>query len=355
MLRLSAGWRSGPVLRVLSALSLSGVVAVAAAELVLRLLGLAPVNGVATVTEREFARLPGILAPRQHLVDRRKPSLPHWVTTDSLGFRGPDFPRLKPPGEFRMLLTGDSFIYGDFVDDAETLPAQLERTLSARCRGVRVINAGLGGATITDEVELVQRALPLTPDLVVVVFSENDVTDLGQTPMWTLLAANRRAKSRFPLSLVYPVLRHTALWNLGLEVAGKLRAPREMGAVTLDPSTHDPAPILRLRDLYRRALERLRDTLTAHRIPLAVAAYPSHLTVSGSQTAEQVRWIAGLAEAEGITAFDLLAPLRDSGLPTTRLYLLPYDGHPSRVGYDLAAAYLADRLPQTKLLSASCH
>src|SRR5439155_175083 len=125
MLRLSAGWRSGPVLRVLSALSLSGVVAVAAAELVLRLLGLAPVN------------------------------------------------------------------------------------------------AGLGGATITDEVELVQRALPLTPDLVVVVFSENDVTDLGQTPMWTLLAANRRAKSRFPLSLVYPVLRHTALWNLGLEVAGK--------------------------------------------------------------------------------------------------------------------------------------
>src|SRR5436309_13463904 len=102
MLRLSAGWRSGPVLRVLSALSLSGVVAVAAAELVLRLLGLAPVNGVASVTEREFARLPGILAPRQHLVDRRKPSLPLWVTTYSLCVRCPDFPRLKPPMAFSM-------------------------------------------------------------------------------------------------------------------------------------------------------------------------------------------------------------------------------------------------------------
>ena len=61
------------------------------------------------------------------------------MTTNALGYRGPGFPLVKRPGEFRILFTGDSFAYGDFVNDDQTLPAQLEQRLNGRCGTVRVV------------------------------------------------------------------------------------------------------------------------------------------------------------------------------------------------------------------------
>ena len=104
----------------------------------------------------------------------------------------------KPDSELRVLIVGDSFVFGDFVEDEETLPAQLEAKLRARCSDVRVINSGLGGSTITEHVELLYRSLELDPDVVILLFSENDVHDLVGTPMWKQLAQNRAVKSRFP-------------------------------------------------------------------------------------------------------------------------------------------------------------
>src|SRR6266853_4879445 len=99
------------------------MLALGISEIVLRVLGLAPVDGVATVTESEYARLPGIFAPDQTLIDRHRPALPFRVTIDSLGYRGANFLPHKPTGETRVVLAGDSFTYGEYVDDDQTLPA----------------------------------------------------------------------------------------------------------------------------------------------------------------------------------------------------------------------------------------
>jgi lysophospholipase L1-like esterase len=346
------------IIKRIAAASLGVVLALALTEITLRVFRLAPASGVVTVTAQRYTELPGILAPNQQLVDRRKRALPHRVTVDSLGYRGSDFPRRKATAEFRVLLAGDSFTYGDFVDDDQTLPAQLEGRLRARCSNVRVINAGLGGATIVDEAHLIERALPLSPDLVVVVFSENDVTDLAETPIWTRLAANRRAKSRLPLSLVYPILRRTALWNFGLHVVGTMRArgaPPQLHAAAAEhgaPSESDSTA--ELRERYRQAFLALRDTLHGRGIPFWFAAYPSHFTVSGSEMPEQVDWAVRMAQAAGVPAVNLLPPLRDSGLPPTKLYLLPADGHPSPLGYAVAAAYVGDRVLHTETVACKC-
>ena len=194
------------------------------AEGVLRVAHLAPTDGVATVNDGEFRQIPGIFAPGQDLIDRRDPHLPYHVTTNGLGFRGSDFPRSKPPGEVRMLFTGDSFTFGDFVDDDQTLPAQVERRLRARCGAVRVVNAGLGDATIVDEAHQIERGLTVSPDVVILLFSENDVDDLNRVSTWDRLADNRRAKSRFPFSLVYPLLRRTARsWPLPRRSASRAK------------------------------------------------------------------------------------------------------------------------------------
>ena len=345
----------GVVVR-LVALGLGLAFAVALCELALRVLQLAPSAGLSTVTAAEFARVPGIFSPDQQVHDRSIPQLAHVVTIDSLGFRGAGFPRAKAPGEVRILLSGDSFTYGSFVADDETLPAQLERALQPSCGPVRAINAGLGGSTIHDQRHLVQRALSLQPDAVVLTFSENDVVDLARDPQaWEALAANRAAKSGFPLSIVYPVLRQTALWNLALRVRGRMsneEAESSVGNPAL--AAEGDTAVARLRALYAVHLAALRDTLGARGIPLVFAAYPSHLSLNGSQPRTQVDWVVREAARLGIASVDLSPALLAQGPPVEKLFLLPWDGHPAPEGYRASAAMLAGPVRSAVPAVAGC-
>lgn len=337
-----------------TAVGLGVVVALALAEVGLRLLGLAPPDGVATVTEAQFQSIPGILLPDQDLVDRRDRRLPHHVTTNALGYRGPGFPLVKRPGEFRILFTGDSFAYGDFVNDDQTLPAQLEQRLNGRCGTVRVVNAGLDDATIVDEAKMIERGLRVSPDLVVLLFSENDVDDLNRPATWDRLAENRRDKSRFPLSAFYPLLRHTALWNFALRARAASQARADPARIDGTAAGGADSITLRLRDKYKRALAALRDTLAARGIPLVLAAFPSHHAVTRDSLGRQFTWVTQAGTETGVAVVDLLPPLVASRLPVETLYLLPYDGDPSARGYDIAAKQLADRLASQGPLLAAC-
>lgn len=331
----------------LIALGLGLLAAVAFVEIAIRVLQLAPSQGVSTVDEADFDRVPGLFGPGQDIVDRQEPALPHRVRINAHGYRGPDIPAGRAPGEFRVLAIGDSFTFGDFVDDEDTLPAQVEANLSRRnlgagCAAVRVLNAGVGGTTIVTHAEMANRGLVFEPDLVLLTFSENDVTDL-QHPMWFSLADNRRMKSSFPLNLVYPVLRHTATWNFLLRVrAARLtpgpethseKSPEEMNAAEAE----DRARKTRDRERYRTAVVELRDRLAAHGIPLVFAVYPVHHALKGEPYLEQLEWAEAMARAEGLPTVPLLGPLVESGLPDTGLFLLPHDGHPNPVGYEIAA------------------
>ena len=79
-------------------------------ELLLRVfqMGL-PDGGVPQMSASDFEVLPGVLTPNQDVLDREIRRLPFRVRTDSLGYRGADFPRAKPADEFRILMVGDSF------------------------------------------------------------------------------------------------------------------------------------------------------------------------------------------------------------------------------------------------------
>jgi len=328
------------------------------AEGLLRALGAAPTDGVTTVTEKEFWSVPGILSPGQRVLDRRDPRLPHRVTTNSLGYRGREIAALKEPGELRILFTGDSFVYGDFVNDDQTLPARLEQRLNGRCANVRVVNAGLGDATIVEEAQLIDRGLRLSPDLVVLLFGENDIADLNRPSTWDRLATNRRAKSRFPLAILYPLLRRTAVWNFALQVRATWRARARAGQATSDNmlTAAGRADSLtgQLRESYRLALLALRDTLVRRGVPLVLVAYPSHLAVTHEAMRDQIAWVTRAAADAKLFEVNLLAPLAASRLPAETLYLLPYDGHPSPRGYEIAAAYVADQLLSAGPLAAAC-
>ena len=85
------------------------------------------------------------------------------------GFRNPYVPP-KSPGEFRILILGDSFTMGDGVEDHETVPFQLQSLFAEHYpdRHITVVNGGLNGAGPVQEFGmLVERGLPLEPDAVI--------------------------------------------------------------------------------------------------------------------------------------------------------------------------------------------
>jgi lysophospholipase L1-like esterase len=327
------------------------VLALVLAEALLRVTGLAYPGGVSTMTDAQFRRLPGMYAPNQRVLSRDVPALPHRVTIDSLGYRGAAVARVKPPGEWRVLFTGDSFTYGSYVDDSVTVPAILQSILERRCHGIRVINAGLGGSTITDQARIVARGVELAPDVVVVMFSENDVTDLGATPMWDRLAANREKKSRFPSSVVYGVLRHTALWNLVLRA--RLRFSDRAAASGSSAAATGPVVEAGLRARYAATLSTLRDTLAAQGIRLVFAVMPTHLTVNGAQSDAQYSWAIRLADSLALPHANILDDMR-ADRRGSRLYLLPYDGHASPAGNLIASAAIARVLADAPYAAPWC-
>jgi hypothetical protein len=85
----------------------------------------------------------------------------------------------KQPGEYRILMLGDSFTMGDAVNEDDTIPRCLERELKLRAPlpSVSVINAGMSGAGPIQELGMLrERGLAFEPDLVILqIFPGNDI------------------------------------------------------------------------------------------------------------------------------------------------------------------------------------
>ena len=99
--------------------------------------------------------------------------------TNSLGFRAREIePRL--PGEYRVMLVGDSFFYGMWIEDYETIAVHLEdlaRSDPNVKRPVRVYNFAQPGLCTVQELIVAQTYAPcVQPDAILLgFFAANDV------------------------------------------------------------------------------------------------------------------------------------------------------------------------------------
>ena len=98
-------------------------------------------------------------------------------SSNSWGFRGPEFSVAKPAGLLRIVCLGASTTEGS-QDDDETYPHFLQRELSRLMPSsrVEVINAGHHGHGIDDLLEILRhRILPLKPDVVIFYEAGNNI------------------------------------------------------------------------------------------------------------------------------------------------------------------------------------
>lgn len=102
----------------------------------------------------------------------------HFVTNEK-GFRNIDStPYKKRPGEFRVLVLGDSHTFGYEVNQQETYAAVTEKLLREKGFDATVINAGISGTGTAEQlVFLEQEGLRYDPDVVVLGFFSNDFDD----------------------------------------------------------------------------------------------------------------------------------------------------------------------------------
>jgi GDSL-like Lipase/Acylhydrolase family len=97
------------------------------------------------------------------------------IRTNALGLRGGEVAASKAPGTRRVLVVGDSYVFGVGVDEEHTLPARLQRMLSTGGESWEVLNLGVAGYSTDQEYVLFRELGPrLAPDVVVLVVCDND-------------------------------------------------------------------------------------------------------------------------------------------------------------------------------------
>ncbi len=110
------------------------------------------------------------------------------VRINCQGFRGPDWTTPKRPGAFRIALVGDSFAFGQSIDDeAQTLAGALEYLLNCAAADPRyeVLNFGVPGAEMPDVAAIARQDVKRRDvDAIVYLFNLSDLgmaTELGET------------------------------------------------------------------------------------------------------------------------------------------------------------------------------
>lgn len=82
------------------------------------------------------------------------------MSTNHYGLRGPDFPPQPAENEHRLAILGSSVVMGTYAsDDSHTSSAQLQALLREEYPTVSVINAGVAGLTIENQVDLLAQRL----------------------------------------------------------------------------------------------------------------------------------------------------------------------------------------------------
>ncbi len=141
------------------------------------------------------------------------------VTSNSLGFRGKEYPVVKPPHTYRIIALGSYQTFGLGVSDDDTYPAKLEALLNARNDGMHyeVWNGGRAAGTAVVGLSQLQYDIDhYQPDLFIFSYGHVDDKIFGDNffPLTALLPGN------YADSLVHryagPVvalLDHSYLWS----------------------------------------------------------------------------------------------------------------------------------------------
>lgn len=282
------------------------------------------------------------------------------LVINSLGFRGAELPAKRLPGEFRILVLGDSITIADYLPEEDTYPAQLEHLLSKlpRLEKVRIVNAGIGNIGIQEAREILEESIEqVQPDLVLVGFYLNDsrppwgfsgeIGDRGWLRRRSLLVETifrnleeqQWADEKNELRFGWIEKRETLNWQSSREDFSQLvQAARfDWGAAWEDSSWQ----------VVQNELRQIKALASRRKVPVALVVFPVIYQVQADFLDNRPQeHLAEIAKAEDVVFIDLLSVLRDQR--DTDLF---YDHcHPTAAGFKFIAEKISHSLREFDLL-----
>jgi hypothetical protein len=295
---------------------------------------------------------------------------------NSAGMRDREHPVQKPPGVFRILVLGDSFIEALQVPFEESFTSLLQRELGERApQRIEVMNASVSGWGTDDELKyLTSYGRRFKPDLIVVAMTlYNDVSDNLRERFHTVRDGALVAKPPTRASFVdYTIIQlkgwlasRFQIWQL----VTRARRLRETKIEAQQLSTHvnglflpSDARMARGLELTTLLLERMRAIATEDGGRVVLVLIPLGVQLSDQQFAEFAGGAAGaqldrpqrelkrIADRAGIEVIDLLPAFREWATAGGAALYLARDGHWDRPGHRLAARIVGTELGRRRLV-----
>lgn len=328
-------YNSAVLAKKLLAVSLSVVVALAAAELAVVVLGLAPEVSVIERGRFRLSRNPLIGFEPVPSLDYQGDDLSFFDYTgasNSLGYRDREHPVDKPAGTWRVVVIGDSIAAGLKVDDfADTLPPLLEGELREAGVPAEVLSFAVSGYNTRQEVEtLREKGLAFAPDVVLVAYSLTDRERVDGDILATLLAEERADGRVAHTRVAHPLLARSALYRA-------LRY-RVLPPPPLDPElARGYEELLAGEDTVAEAMADLAALAERHGFRVAVAVFPRLVNdFRRYPFADEHRFVEAIAERHGFLYVDLLPAFAACRQATGHSLKLDHF-HPSPEGHRCAA------------------
>jgi hypothetical protein len=263
------------------------------------------------------------------------------VRTNELGFRDnrATLPA-KRPGEFRVVVLGDSMTFGPGVEYERIYTSLLQAKLAAKHPDIQVINLAVEGYNVLQyQAVLEEVGLGLQPDLLLVaLFPVNDF-EMDDYDHHALIAAGGTVHTPWRQSLyVYRAYLHR-LESIPAQVWHRLVAPAP--AVAGDAGWENNAA----------ALKRIAMLAEGYGVPLAVALVP-HTKGFEKQRAIFGR-VEGVCQQAAMRCVDLLAGFRAKGVPDGALALNAIDAHGNaeyhRIVAELLSPFVSSLIPSPRV------
>ncbi|MCD6385447.1 SGNH/GDSL hydrolase family protein [Candidatus Sumerlaeota bacterium] len=299
---------------------------------------------------------------------------------NSLGLRGDEIKKRKPPGVIRILTIGDSVSFGVRIDQPEIYSRQLQNLLNdwAQKQNIavrfEVLNPSACGWNTFNEVSwLEKRGISLQPDIVLLQFSMNDVDDplvhMGTTVLYHLKKIPREFFPADPgkagreniFTKTYKDItpgevltlygqKVSKLYAIALQVYQSVKMKRtkkkDGGARSLwlswclDILVNENAEQVKW---LKRQFRRLKALCEAHNIAVAVVIFPLSYQLNSENAVyrDAIKYVKKYIKEARLDCFDL-TPAFSSVSQTDQFFLyLPGDAsHLNRTGHRFTAREL---------------
>jgi lysophospholipase L1-like esterase len=268
------------------------------------------------------------------------------VRTNTLSFREREFPITKPAQTYRVAVIGDSFTYGQGIEEAERFTNLLESSLNKKSfqRRYEVLNFGKPGAQTADEiVTLKDVVLKVQPDFILLQWFINDVEGPEQKFKYDVLPLipSRSLAEFFHTSSGLYFLMENGWYTLQANLGMTSSYPEFLRERFQDANSSSSKA-------YVTMLRRFIQLARGNDIPLAIVLFPYLVSDLDHEYpfAFLHNLVLDVCAMEHVPCIDLRSTFAPYTRPENpnRLQVNRFDAHPNALANNLATKRIHDEL-----------